>query len=325
MEETALIKVKGLKKYFYGKKELLSGKQSTLKAVDSVDLTIMPGITVGLVGESGCGKSTLGRTVLKLHSITNGEVFYKGNNITNYNTKQMKKVRTKIQMIFQDPYNSLNPRKINFDSVKDALANTKLSDGEKNTKVAEMLELVGISKENYFKFPHELSGGQRQRVVIARAMVSNPDFIVCDEPVSALDVSVQAQVLNLMHQLQKEKNIAYLFISHNMSVVKFMCDEVAVMYLGKIVEYATKETIFNNPVHPYTKALLSSIPIADVDKKTQIIQLEGDIPSPSNPPIGCRFHTRCPYANEACSEKEPELVDLGNKHKVACIRINEIS
>ncbi len=321
----ALIEVKGLKKHFYGKKEMFSKRQNILKAVDGVDLTIMPGVTVGLVGESGCGKSTLGRTVLKLYDITDGVVKYKGEDITGYDTKQMKKIRTKMQMIFQDPFNSLNPRKINFDSVKSALANSDLSDEEKNRRVAEMLEFVGISKENYFKFPHELSGGQRQRVVIARAMVSNPDFIVCDEPVSALDVSVQSQVLNLMHKIQKEKNISYLFISHNMSVIKFMCDEVAVMYLGKIVEYAPKNEIFANPMHPYTKALLSSIPLPDVNAKVDRIHLEGDIPSPSNPPIGCRFHTRCPYATEKCSEMEPELVDVGNNHKVACVRLKDMA
>lgn len=321
----ALIEVKGLKKHFYGKKEMFSKRQNILKAVDGVDLTIMPGVTVGLVGESGCGKSTLGRTVLKLYDITDGVVKYKGEDITGYDTKQMKKIRTKMQMIFQDPFNSLNPRKINFDSVKSALANSDLSDEEKNRRVAEMLEFVGISKENYFKFPHELSGGQRQRVVIARAMVSNPDFIVCDEPVSALDVSVQSQVLNLMHKIQKEKNISYLFISHNMSVIKFMCDEVAVMYLGKIVEYAPKNEIFANPMHPYTKALLSSIPLPDVNAKVDRIHLEGDIPSPSNPPIGCRFHTRCPYATEKCSELEPELVDVGNNHKVACVRLKDMA
>lgn len=229
-----------------------------------------------------------------------------------------------MQMIFQDPYNSLNPRKINFDSVKSALDNTEMTEKEKDDKVAEILSYVGISKENFFKFPHELSGGQRQRVVIARAMVSSPEFIVCDEPVSALDVSVRSQVLNLMKEIQVQKGISYLFISHDMSVINFLCDEVAVMYLGQIVEYADRKELFSNPLHPYTKALLSSIPLPDVDHKKNRIILNGDIPSPSHPPKGCRFHTRCPYAKESCTENCPDLTDTGNGHLVACDRIKEI-
>lgn len=324
MEKQPLIEVEHLKKYFYKKKGFLSREQEILHAVDDVSFQVMPGVTVGLVGESGCGKSTLGRTILKLYPITEGTVKFKGQDITNYNTHQMRELRTSMQMIFQDPFNSLNPRKINFDSVKSALDNTKMPESEKNEKVAEMLSYVGISKENFFKFPHELSGGQRQRVVIARAMVSSPEFIVCDEPVSALDVSVRSQVLNLMKEIQQKKNLSYLFISHDMSVINFLCDEIAVMYLGQIVEYADRKELFANPLHPYTKALLSSIPIPDVDRKRNRIILTGDIPSPSHPPKGCRFHTRCPYATESCTEQEPKLTDIGGGHKVACGRIKEI-
>ncbi len=324
MEKQPLIEVEHLKKYFYKKKGFLSREQEILHAVDDVSFQVMPGVTVGLVGESGCGKSTLGRTILKLYPITEGCVKFKGQDITNYDNRQMRELRTSMQMIFQDPFNSLNPRKINFDSVKSALDNTKMPESEKNEKVAEMLSYVGISKENFFKFPHELSGGQRQRVVIARAMVSSPEFIVCDEPVSALDVSVRSQVLNLMKEIQQKKNLSYLFISHDMSVINFLCDEIAVMYLGQIVEYADRKELFANPLHPYTKALLSSIPIPDVDRKRNRIILTGDIPSPSHPPKGCRFHTRCPYATESCTEQEPKLTDIGGGHKVACDRIKEI-
>ncbi len=324
MEKQPLIEVEHLKKYFYKKKGFLSREQEILHAVDDVSFQVMPGVTVGLVGESGCGKSTLGRTILKLYPITEGCVKFKGQDITNYDNRQMRELRTSMQMIFQDPFNSLNPRKINFDSVKSALDNTKMPESEKNEKVAEMLSYVGISKENFFKFPHELSGGQRQRVVIARAMVSSPEFIVCDEPVSALDVSVRSQVLNLMKEIQQKKNLSYLFISHDMSVINFLCDEIAVMYLGQIVEYADRKELFANPLHPYTKALLSSIPIPDVDRKRNRIILTGDIPSPSHPPKGCRFHTRCPYATESCTECVPKLTDIGGGHKVACDRIKEI-
>ncbi len=324
MEECPLVEVNHLKKYFYKKKGIFSKEQEVLHAVDNVSFRVMPGVTVGLVGESGCGKSTLGRTILKLYSITDGIVKFKGEDITNYDAKQMRRLRTSMQMIFQDPYNSLNPRKINFDSVKSALDNTEMTEKEKDDKVAEILSYVGISKENFFKFPHELSGGQRQRVVIARAMVSSPEFIVCDEPVSALDVSVRSQVLNLMKEIQVQKGISYLFISHDMSVINFLCDEVAVMYLGQIVEYADRKELFSNPLHPYTKALLSSIPLPDVDHKKNRIILNGDIPSPSHPPKGCRFHTRCPYAKESCTENCPDLTDTGNGHLVACDRIKEI-
>lgn len=324
-EELPLVEVKDLKKYFYGRKSALTKKQTVLKAVDRVSFSVPKGTTVGLVGESGCGKSTLGRTILKLHSVTDGRIFFKGEDITDYNIKQMRAVRTSMQMIFQDPYNSLNPRKINFDSVKSALTHVSMSEAEKNETVAEMLAYVGISPENYYKFPHELSGGQRQRVVIARAMVSSPEFIVCDEPVSALDVSVRSQVLNLMKEIQEKKGLSYLFISHDMSVIKFLCDQIAVMYLGHIVEYAPAAELFANPLHPYTKALLSSIPIPDVDHVPNRIILQGDIPSPANPPMGCPFQSRCPYAMEECTEQNPELKVVEGNHKTACCRIGEIN
>lgn len=315
-----LLKLTGLKKYF------VEGgfQKKVLKAVDGIDLEIYPGETVGLVGESGCGKSTLGRAVINLHSPTEGSVQFCGEEISRYRTKQMRPLRRRMQFIFQDPYASLDPRKTVFQLVKAPLDAFKVgTEAERHQKTVEMLHFVGLNDYQFDKLPHELSGGQRQRVVIARTMVLEPSFVVCDEPVSALDVSVRAQVLNLMKRVQKEKDLAYLFISHDMSVVRYMCDKVAVMYLGRIVEFGTRADIFERPLHPYTRALLSAVPVPDVGGKRQRIILSGDVPSPLNPPSGCHFHTRCPYACEECSRIESGLRAVTPTHFVACPRAEE--
>lgn len=319
MEKTdVLLETQGLKKYFESRK--FPKRTAVLKAVDNVSIKIRRHETMGLVGESGCGKSTLGRAILKLHEPTDGKIIFDGCEIQNYKFKQMRQIRRKMQMIFQDPFASLNPRKTVMYSVKAPLDVAGIgSEAEREEKVYELLNYVGLNPSFAQKFPHEMSGGQRQRVVIARAMIIDPEFVVCDEPVSALDVSVRAQVLNLMKKVQEEKKVSYLFISHDLSVVRYLCDTVAVMYLGKIVEYGSKHEIFENPVHPYTKALLSAIPIPAIVDRPQRIILEGDVPSPLNPPSGCRFRTRCPYATAVCSDLEPELKTIEGTHQVACL------
>ena len=325
-EHAPLVKVEHLKKYFRLKSKFGDGKIKVLKAVDDVSLEVREGETVGLVGESGCGKSTLGRSLLRLHDITDGSVIFDGVDITRMKPKELRPLRPKMQMVFQDPYASLDPRKTIFQAVQaplDAL-HSHMSEEEKSAKVEEMLTFVGMGEYQFHKMPHELSGGQRQRVVIARSMVCHPKFIVCDEPVSALDVSVRSQVLNLMKDAQKEYGMAYLFISHDLSVVRYLCDRIVVMYLGKVVEEASKQELFDNAVHPYTKALLSAIPIPDVDVHTDRIILEGDVPSPIAPPPGCRFHTRCPHACDRCREEVPELRKINENHLVACHRAEEI-
>lgn len=310
-----LLKITGLKKYF-----TQGGfRKKSLKAVDGIDLEIYPGETVGLVGESGCGKSTLGRAVINLLKPTEGHIYFQGEEISGYNTSQMRPLRQKMQFIFQDPYASLDPRKTVFQLVKAPLDAFKVgTEQQRCEKVTDMLHFVGLNDYQFDKLPHELSGGQRQRVVIARTMVLEPTFVVCDEPVSALDVSVRAQVLNLMKKVQKGTDLAYLFISHDMSVVRYMCDKVAVMYLGRIVEFGTRKDIFENPLHPYTRALLSAVPIPDVKSRHQRIILSGDVPSPLDPPSGCHFHTRCPHACAQCSQKACELRAVTQTHYVAC-------
>ena len=315
-----LLDVVDLKKYYPVNKTLIKEKRKYLKAVDGINLRIYKGETVGLVGESGCGKSTLGRTILKLHQLTDGAIWYKGNQIESYGFEDMRELRKDMQMIFQDPFASLNPRMTIFDAVKAPLDVFKIGTNEERTdKVKKLLNYVGLGENHIYKYPHEMSGGQRQRVVIARAVISNPEFIVCDEPVSALDVSVRSQVLNLMKDMQENMKLSYLFISHDLSVVRYLCDRIAVMYLGRIVEIASKKELFENPIHPYTKALISAIPIPDVKVKTKRIILKGDVPSPIDPPTGCRFHTRCPYATKECAEVMPELKDINSQHQVACI------
>lgn len=321
-----LLEIRNLQKNFLVKKTFKRADRVYLKAVDGVDLTMEKGETVGLVGESGCGKSTLGRTILKLHSVSGGQIFYNGTEITNYSVDQMMPYRKKMQLIFQDPFASLNPRKTVFQSVKSPLDIAgELDREQKKQKVIQMLDVVGMGEKYLNKYPHEMSGGQRQRIVIARALINNPELVVCDEPVSALDVSVRSQVLNLIKDLQEQMNLAYLFISHDLSVVQYICDKVAVMYLGKIVEIADKQELFARPLHPYTKALLSAIPVPDIHRKKDEIILEGEVPSPLHPPKGCRFHTRCPYATERCSQEMPQLQDVDGKRKVACLRYQEIN
>ena len=312
-----LIEVKNLKKYFTKKSGLLKKELKEVKAVDDVSFYIKKGETLGLVGESGCGKSTLGRTLIRLYDVTDGEILFDGEDISKKSEKELKNFRKRTQTIFQDPYASLNPNMTVKDIIREPLdIHTNFSKDEKDKIVYEMLEKVGLNKEHATRYPHEFSGGQRQRIGIARALSVKPDFIFCDEPISALDVSIQAQIINLLEDLQKELGITYLFIAHDLSMVKHISDRVCVMYLGKVVEIGSSEDIYENPKHPYTKALLSSIPKIDDDTEEEI--LEGDVPSPLNPPSGCRFRTRCKYAKEICSKENPPRVDFGNEHYAYC-------
>lgn len=317
-----LLEVQGLSTWFpiKDKKSLFSRGNSFVKAVDGVSFYIEKGETLGLVGESGCGKSTTGRTILRLIQATKGEVLLEGEDIYKLNSSQLKRIRKDMQIVFQDPYASLNPRLTVRNIIGEALnIHTKLSSKEKDDFIAKLLEDVGLNTSYMNRYPHEFSGGQRQRIGLARALAVNPKLIIMDEPVSALDVSVQAQVLNLIQDLQKKYDLTYLFITHNLSVVKHISDRIAVMYLGKIVEVATKEEFFSNPIHPYSQALLSAIPHPDPRRKRERIILQGDVPSPVNPPKGCRFHTRCPLAEAICQELEPQLVSKeGHQHFVAC-------
>ena len=314
-----LIVVKDLKKYFFSKKKLFSKEVKAVKAVDGVSFSIETSKTLGVVGESGCGKSTLGRALLRLHEPTSGQVLYDGKDLLSYNKDEMRELRKELQIIFQDPYSSLNPRMTVKELIQSPLDVFQIGTRkERLDKVIALMEKVGLPLEFMNRYPHEFSGGQRQRIVIARALVLKPRFVVCDEPVSALDVSVRAQVLNLMRDLQKDLDLTYLFISHDLSVVRYICDRIMVMYLGKIMEIADKQELYDNPKHPYTQALLSAIPIPDVDIEYHKIPLSGDVPSPYNPPQGCRFHTRCRYATEKCRSCEPEMKDIGGGHMVAC-------
>ena len=309
----AIVEVKNLKKYFQVKNGLLH-------AVDDVNFVIPKGTTMGLVGESGCGKSTIGRLILRLTEATEGEILFEGQDIRKLNKKDMRQMRQKIQMVFQDPYASLDGRKSVFESIAEPLivqkVYTQKADLEK--RVYELMETAGLAKRLVNSYPHELDGGRRQRVGIARALALNPDFIVLDEPVSALDVSIQAQVLNLMEELQQRFGLTYLFISHDLSVVKHISDQIAVMYLGQIVETASSKELFARPLHPYTQALLSAVPIPSSDYQQERIVLEGDVPSPINPGKGCRFAGRCRYCQEKCRQEAPVLKDQGNGHMAAC-------
>ena len=320
-----LLETKNLSKYFTGKKGLLNRQPAQVKAVDHVSLTVNKGETLGLVGESGCGKSTLGRTILRLITATEGQVLYNGEDILTYDKKKMWEMRRKLQIIFQDPYSSLNPRMTVYDLISAPLEVYKIgTKAERREMVEEILQEVGLDKQYLNRFPHEFSGGQRQRIGIARALILNPEFVVCDEAVSALDVSVRAQVLNLMRNMQQKKNLTYLFISHDLSVVRHISDRIAVMYLGSVAEVAEKAQLYSNPMHPYTKALLSAIPLPDVKKKRQRIILQGDVPSAYNPPSGCKFHTRCPYATDRCKQEIPVLRQMEKGHQVACHRAEEL-
>ncbi len=318
-QKNVLLEVKNLKKWFPTKSSPFSRKKVFVKAVDGVSFTLHQGETLGVVGESGCGKSTMGRTVLRLLEPTDGQVIFEGKDYTALSTKELRKSRCELQIIFQDPYASLDPRMTIGDIIAEPLdIQLKLSDKERMDRVLKMMERVGLNTRYVNRYPHEFSGGQRQRIGIARAMILDPKVVVCDEPVSALDVSIQAQVINLLKDLQEEMGMAYIFISHDFSVIKHISDRVAVMYLGHMVELADKNDLYQHPMHPYTEALLSAIPVPDRKHKKEKIVLEGDLPSPVNPPSGCVFHTRCPKAQEMCKTQVPELKDHGNGHFCAC-------
>lgn len=319
MNDEVMIKVENLKQYFPIKGGFFGKTVGNVKAVDNISFEIKKGETLGIVGESGCGKSTTGRTILQLLKPTSGKVYFQGKDITNMNKKELRQLRTKMQLIFQDPYSSLNARMTVGTIIGEALIDHNLVPKDKvRDKVLEVMEMCGLPAYYIDRFPNEFSGGQRQRIGIARALILNPDFIVADEPVSALDVSIQAQIINLLVKLKKEKGLTYMFISHDLSVVKHICDRVGVMYLGNMMELADKEELYENPMHPYTKALLSAIPIPDPTVKRERIILEGDLPSPSNPPAGCKFNTRCPYADEKCKKECPEYREVKPNHFVAC-------
>jgi len=316
-----LLEVNGLKKYFSVKSGGIHKVEATLKAVDGVSFNIKEGETLGLVGESGCGKTTTGRTILQLLKPTSGEVKFEGKNIASISKKELRKIRNKMQIIFQDPYASLDPRMKVIDLIGEPLDINNLDSNKKERieRIKELMNKVSLSSDYLHCYPYEFSGGQRQRIGIARALALNPKLIICDEPVSALDVSIQAQIINLMQNLQSDFKLTYLFIAHDLSVVKHISDKVAVMYLGKIVEMASKKELYNNPLHPYTQALISAVPIPDPNYKSKRIILKGDIPSLINPPFGCHFHPRCIHkVNPICSQVEPKLKNYGNDHFVSC-------
>lgn len=315
---SGIIEVQGLKKYF-------KTPGGMLHAVDDVNMTFEQGTTVGVVGESGCGKSTLGRTIIHLHESTGGKIFFEGRDVTNVGKKELRELRENVQIIFQDPYSSLDPRATVEDTLKEPLIlSRRYRKSEINERVAQLMDLVGIPLQHQFSYPHELDGGLRQRVGIGRALALNPKFVVCDEPVSALDVSIQAQILNLLMDLQKEFQLTYMFVSHDLSVVRHISDTISVMYLGQVVEVCESETLFNHPLHPYTKALLSAIPTANIHKQKEAIPITGEITSPIEPAEGCRFAARCPYASDACLKKQ-NLREVVSGHFVSCGRVEEIN
>lgn len=316
-----ILRIEDLSKEFVVKKSLFGKPQQTLKAVSHVNLTIYKGETIGIVGESGCGKSTLGRTILRLVDATSGHIWFKGTDLNLLSKEEMRQMRRKIQIVFQDPYASLNPRATVRELIRGPLDAFEIgTPKEREEEVEEMAKRVGIDVDYLDRYPHEFSGGQRQRIVIARALILKPEFLVCDEPVSALDVSVRSQVLNLLKDLQKQMNLTCIFISHDLSVVKYVSNRIAVMYLGHVIELANKDDLYNEPLHPYTQALMSAIPEPDVNHKRKSRPLSGDVPSPIDPPSGCVFHTRCPYATDRCSMNAPELACADNEkgHYFSC-------
>ena len=319
MAGEVILKVNNLKKYFPIKAGVIQKTVGYVKAVDGISFEIKKGETLGIVGESGCGKSTAGRTILRLLEKTEGEVDFKGIKLHDLKKEELRKLRPQMQIIFQDPYSSLNPRMTVGEIIGEALVQHNMATKSDVTdKVLEVIKICGLASYHIRRYPHEFSGGQRQRIGIARALVLNPEFIVADEPVSALDVSIQSQIINLLMQSQEDFGFSYMFISHDLSVVKHISHRVGVMYLGSLVELAPKGELYDNPLHPYTKALLSAVPVPDPTFKRNRILLKGDIPSPANPPKGCKFHTRCPYAMDVCKKDIPEYKNVGNEHFVAC-------
>lgn len=324
MEDDVILEVKELKKYFPIKNGVFSKLQGNVKAVDGISFKIKRGTTMGLVGESGCGKSTVGRTLLRLIEKTDGNVLFNGEDIFAFDKKELRKIRTKMQIIFQDPYSSLSPRLPVGEIIGEAVKQHKIvPDSQYEEYLDQIMKSCGLQPYHKDRYPHEFSGGQRQRICIARALAVNPEFIVCDEPVSALDVSIQAQIINLLKDLQESRNLTYLFISHDLSVVEHISDTVGVMYLGSLVEYGPKENIFGNPCHPYTQALLSAVPNPDPEIKMNRIILEGSIPSPANPPSGCKFHTRCSKCMEICKSEAPQTKEIEPGHFVSCYLYND--
>ncbi|UHA74288.1 ABC transporter ATP-binding protein [Paenibacillus sp. 481] len=319
MSQAPLLQVENLKKYFPIQGGFLGRTIGNVKAVDDVSFTLQKGESLGLVGESGCGKSTTGRTILRLLDKTAGKVLFNGVELHDLSKKELRSMRPKMQLVFQDPYSSLNPRINIGEAIGEALVDHGIvSKSEIRDRVKEILTICGLAPYHIDRYPHEFSGGQRQRIGIARALIMNPEFIVADEPVSALDVSIQAQIINLLSDLQEQKNLTYLFISHDLSVVEHLCNRIGVMYLGSLVEMAPRDELFTKPLHPYTQALLSAVPVPDPTRRPERIVLQGDIPSPANPPSGCKFHTRCPFVKDICKHEIPQFRDVGGGHQVAC-------
>ncbi|MGM0653144.1 MAG: ABC transporter ATP-binding protein [Bacillota bacterium] len=321
-----ILEVEGLKKYFAIKSGVFSRLAGYVKAVDGIDMRILTGETYGLVGESGCGKSTAGMSILRMLTPTAGSIVFNGRNVMAMSKEEMRNLRREMQIIFQDPYSSLNPRMSIGEAIGEALEVHGIASGnERRERVESILKVCGLDSYHYRRYPHEFSGGQRQRVGIARALVLEPNFIVADEPISALDVSIQSQIVNLLEELQEKFGLTFLFISHDLSVVKHIADRVGVMYLGRIVEEAPKKEFYSSPLHPYAQALLSAVPSMDPKVQKERIILKGDVPSPSNPPPGCTFHTRCPIAEKMCSEVVPELKKVGPDHYASCHLVQEVS
>jgi oligopeptide/dipeptide ABC transporter ATP-binding protein len=319
MMAAPLVDVKGLKKHFVRKEGLFGRRVHVVQALDRVSLTIQRGQTLGVVGESGCGKTTLGRCILHLIPPTAGEVHIDGVEVTGMREEELRRYRRNMQMVFQNPYSSLDPRQSVHNLIAEPIiTHTRLRGAALTARVLELLELVGLHEDQLYRYPHEFSGGQLQRIAVARSLALNPKFLVLDEPTSALDVSVQASLLNLLQTLQQDLDLTFLFISHDLSVVEYLSDEILVMYLGRVAERGSAGAIFQNPKHPYTQALLSATPSVDPEQAGEPIQLPGDVPSPADPPSGCYFHTRCPVASATCSEREPALTDLGDGHQAAC-------